>query len=137
MSFTNYLEDKVLKHVFGGSAYTAPSTLYVGLFTAEPGEAGGGTEVSGNGYARQSVAMSVSGNSPTEADNDANIEFPAATGNQGTISHAGVFDAATGGNLLAYAAISDPTDLDTALTKTVTSGDVFRIAAGNLKIRLD
>jgi len=137
MSFTNYLEDKVLNHVFGGTAFTAPTTLYVGLFTAEPGEAGGGTEVSGAGYARQSVAMSVSGSNPTEANNDANIEWPTATGTQGTISHAGVFDASTGGNLLAYAALSDPTNLESTLTKTVTAGDVFRIAAGNLKIRLD
>ena len=137
MSFTNYLEDKVLNHVFGGTAYTAPSTLYVGLFTAAPGETGGGTEVSGNGYARQSAAMSVSGTSPTEADNDAAIEFPTATGNQGTISHAGVFDASTGGNLLAYAELTDPADFSTALPKTITTGDIFRIAAGNLKIRLD
>lgn len=137
MSFTNYLEDKVLNHVFGGTAYTAPTTLYVGLFTAAPGETGGGTEVSGSGYARQSAAMSVSGTSPTEADNDAAIEFPTATGNQGTISHAGVFDASTGGNLLAYAQLTDPADFSTPLPKTITTGDIFRIAAGNLKIRLD
>lgn len=137
MSFTNYLEDKVLNHVFGGTAYTAPSALYVGLFTAEPNETGGGTEVSGNGYARQSVAMSVSGTSPTEADNDAAIEFPAATGSQGTVSHAGVFDALTGGNLLAYATLTDPDDFTTANPKAIGSGDIFRIAIGNLKIRLD
>ena len=45
--FTDYLEDKVLDHVFGGSAYTAPTTLYVGLFTAAPSDTGGGTECSG------------------------------------------------------------------------------------------
>lgn len=137
MSFTNYLEAKVLNHVFGGTAYTAPSTLYVGLFTSDPGESGGGTEVSGNGYARQSVSMTVSGTSPTEATNDAAIEFPAATGNQGTVGYAGVFDALTGGNVLSYATLTDPDDLTTALPKTITSGDVFRIAAGDLKIRLD
>ena len=137
MSFTNYLEAKVLNHVFGGTAYTAPSTLYVGLFTSDPGESGGGTEVSGNGYARQSVSMTVSGTSPTEATNDAAIEFPSATGNQGTVGYAGVFDALTGGNVLSYATLTDPDDLTTALPKSITSGDVFRIAAGDLKIRLD
>ena len=38
--FTDYLEDKVLDHVFGGSAYSAPGTLYVGLFTAAPSDTG-------------------------------------------------------------------------------------------------
>lgn len=119
MSFTNYLEQKVLSHVFTSSTYTPPTTVYVGLFTAEPGEAGGGTEVSGNGYARQSVAMSVRvpvDEGITYADNDVNIEFPTATGDQGTITHAGLFDALTGGNLLAYAAITDPSDTDTAVS---------------------
>ena len=137
MSFTNYLEDKVLDHVFGGNAYTAPSTLYVGLFTAEPGEAGGGTEVSGNGYARQSVAMTVSGTSPTEANNDATVQFPTATGSQGTVTHAGVFDALTGGNLLAYATLTDPSDFSSASPRTINTGGIFQISTGNLKIRLD
>ena len=123
--------------MFGGAAYTAPSTLYVGLFTAEPSEAGGGTEVSGNGYARQSVTMTVSGTNPTEADNDAAVEFPEATGSQGTVTHAGVFDALTGGNVLAYATLTDPNDFSTANPKAIGTGDIFRISAGNLKIRLD
>ena len=137
MSFTNYLEDKVLNHVFGGTAYTAPSTLYVGLFTTAPSDSSAGTEVSGGSYARQSVAMSVSGTSPTEADNDSAIEFPTATANWGTVSYAGVYDASTGGNLLAYAQLTDPSDFSTPLPKAITTGDIFRIAAGNLKIRLD
>ena len=72
--FTDYLENKVLIHVFGGTAYTAPSTLYVGLFTAVPSDTGGGTECSGGSYARKSMAdMTVSGTSPTQATNGANF----------------------------------------------------------------
>ena len=54
MSFTNFLETEILDHVFAGAAYSAPSQHYLGLFTAAPGEAGGGTELSGSAYVRKS-----------------------------------------------------------------------------------
>ena len=73
MSFSDYLETKVLDHVFAGTAYTAPSTLYVALFTAAPSDSGGGTEVSGGGYARQTIAFTTSGDTTS---NNAAIEFP-------------------------------------------------------------
>ena len=99
--FTDYLENKVLTHVFGGTAYTAPSTLYVGLFTAAPSDTGGGTECSGGSYARKSMPdMTVSGTSPTQATNGAAVEFATATGAWGTVTHCGVFDASSSGNLL-------------------------------------
>jgi hypothetical protein len=127
--FSDYLEDKVLDHVFGGTAYTAPGTLYVGLYTAAPTDAGGGTEVSGGSYARKSMpAMTVSGTSPTEATNGAAVEFITATGSWGTVTHVGVFDASSSGNLLAWAALT--------ASKTVSSGDVFRFDAGDLDITL-
>jgi len=126
MSFSNYLETEVLDHVFGGNAYTAPSTLYLGLYTAAPSDTGGGTEVSGASYARQSAAMTVSGN---EATTSASVEFPAAGGSWGTITHVGVFDASTSGNLLAYGALT--------ANKTIETGDIFRIPAGSLDITLD
>ena len=126
MSFTNYLETEILDHVFGGNAYTAPATLYVGLYTAAPGEAGGGTELSGSGYARQTAAFTVSGNT---ASNSANIEFPAATGNWGTVTHAGIFDASTGGNLIAYATLTS--------SKVVETGDILRFSASQLQVTLD
>lgn len=128
MSFTNYLEDAVLDHVFGGNAYSAPSTLYVGLFTAAPSDTGGGTEVSGGGYARQTATFTVSGTDPTEATNSAAIDYPTATADLGTITHVGVFDALTSGNLLAYASVST--------SKTINTGDVLRIPAGDLDIQL-
>lgn len=136
MSFSDYLEDKVLNHVFGGTAYTAPATLYVGVFTSAASDTGPGTEVSGNGYARQSVAFTVSGTSPTTASSSAAVEFPEATGSWGTVTYAGVFDAVSGGNMLAWAELTDPADFVTALPKAITTGDILRISAGNLKVTL-
>lgn len=137
MSFSDYLEDKVLEHVFGGNAYTAPSTLYVGLFTSAGSDSAAGTELSGNGYARQSVAFTVSGTSPTTAASSANVEFPQAQAAWGTVTHAGIFDASSSGNMLAHAQLTDPSDFTTALPKTVGTGDILRISAGNLKVTLD
>jgi len=126
MSFSNYLETEILDHVFGGSAYTAPSTLYVALYTATPNDAGGGTELSGSGYTRKSAAFTTSG---ATTSNSGAVEYNAATGSWGTITHIGVFDAATSGNLLAYGALS--------ASKTIGAGDVFRIPAGDLDITLN
>lgn len=137
MSFTDYLEDKILDHVFGGTAYTAPTTLYVGLHTSASSDSAAGTEVSGGSYARQTASFTVSGTTPTEATTGAAIEFPTATASWGTVTYAGVYDALTGGNLLAYAELTDPSDFSTALPKAIDTGDIFRISAGNLKIRLD
>ncbi len=126
MSFTNFLETEILDHVFAGSAYTAPATHYLALYTAAPGETGGGTEVSGGAYARQSVSFTTTGNTTS---NSAAVEYPTATSSFGTVTHVGVFDASTGGNLMAYAALSS--------SKTIDTGDVFRVPAGDLDITLD
>jgi hypothetical protein len=128
MSFSNFLETEILDHVFANNAYTAPSTLYLALFTGAPGEAGGGTEVStsGTAYARQTAAFTVSGNTATTSSA---IEFPTATASFGTVSHVGIFDASTSGNLLAYAALT--------ASKAIDTGDVFRVPAGDLDITLD
>ena len=126
--FSDYLEDKVLDHVFGGNAYTAPATLYVALYTVAPTDTGGGTEVTGGSYARQSGAFTVSGTNPTTASNSAAIEYPTATADYGTVVAVGILDASSGGNLLAYA------NLDTS--KSVTTGDVFRFDTGDLDITL-
>lgn len=129
MSFTNFLENKVLEHVFEGTSYTAPTTIYVGAFTAAPSDTGGGTEVSGGGYARQTAAFTVSGTDPTTATNSANIDFPTATANYGTVTHVALFDQLTNGNMLAYAAVTT--------SKTIETGDVLRIPAGDLDITLN
>jgi hypothetical protein len=126
--FSDYLEDKVLDHVFGGNAYTAPSTLYVALYTVAPTDTGGGTEVSGGGYVRQSGAFTVSGTNPTTASNTAAIEYPTATANYGTVVAVGIFDASSSGNLLAYANLTT--------SKVVSTGDVFRFNTGDLDVTL-
>jgi len=126
--FSDYLEDKVLDHVFGGNAYTAPGTLYVALYTVAPTDTGGGTEVTGGSYARQSGAFTVSGTNPTQASNSAAIEYPTATANYGTVVAVGIFDALTSGNLLAYANLT--------ASKVVSTGDVFRFNTGDLDVTL-
>ena len=126
MSFSNYLETELLDHVFAGNAYTSPTTVYVGLFTSNPDEDGSGTEVSGNGYTRKSGTFSVSGNTATTT---AAVEFPTATGSWGTITHIGIYDASTNGNLLAYSALT--------ASKGNAAGDVFRIPTGDIDITLD
>lgn len=145
MAFSNYLEDALLKHIFTATGYTSPNaSLYVGLMTAAPSDTTTGataTEPStSNSYGRIAVTnWTVSGTNPTQATNDAAIEWSTATGSWGTISHVGVFDNGTvgSGNLLAYVNLSDPDDSTTAVTKTVNNGDVFRILAQKLSIRLD
>jgi len=126
-SFSDYLEDKLLKHAFTNTSYTPATTLYVALYTAAPTDAGGGTQITGNGYARTSVAFTVSGTT-TIATNSAAVEFPAATASWGTVVAVGIFDASTSGNLLAWA--------DLTVNKTIDTGDIFRIPAGDLDITL-
>ena len=126
MSFSNDFETRVLNYVFTASSVTRPTAWHIALYTAAPNDAGGGTEVTGGAYARQSVAFSVSGNTAT---NSGAVEYPTATASYGTVSHVGVFDAATGGNLIAYAALS--------ASKAIDTGDVFRVPAGDLDITLE
>ena len=126
--FSDYLEDKVLEHVFGGNAFTAPTTLYVALYTVAPSDTGGGTEVSGGAYARQTGTFTVSGTNPTTASNTAAIEYPTATADYGTVVAVGILDASSSGNLLAYSTLDS--------SKVVSSGDVFRFNAGDLDITL-
>jgi len=130
-SFSNYWENKILDHVFMKQAYTQPSHIYVALSTADPGEDGSGiAEPSGNGYARVETSdtdWTNASNGHIENAND--IEFPEATGDWGTITHFALFDAATGGNMLAYGSLSQ--------SKTIGSGDTAKFKAGDLDVTLD
>lgn len=126
MSFSNTYETNVLTWTFTTGAVTRPTAWYIGLFTSDPGEAQGGTEVSGGSYVREAVTFTVSGDTAT---NDAAIEWPVATANWGTITHIAVYDASTSGTQIAYAALTS--------SKTISTGDVLRIPAGDLDITLD
>ena len=127
--FTNYTENLVLNWVFTSNSATRPTSWYVALYTVAPGESGGGTECSGTSYARQSATFTVTGTAPTTASNSAAIEFPTAGGSWGTIVAAGIFDASSSGNLLAFA--------DLTTSKTIDTGDVLRFNTGALTITLD
>ena len=128
-SFTDYTENLALTYLFTTGSATRPTAWYVGLFTAAPSDTGGGTEVSGNGYARV-VTGTISGSgTATTFTNAAAIEFAAASGgNWGTIGWAGIFDASTSGTLLAWAPLT--------VSKTINDGDIFRVPASSLSITL-
>ena len=105
MSFSDTFETHVLNYVFTATSVTRPTAWYLALFTSNPADDASGTEVStsGTAYARQSASFTVSGDT---ASNSAAIEFPTATASFGTVSHVAVFDASTGGNMIAYAALT-------------------------------
>ena len=127
MSFSNTFETHVLQYVFTTTSVTRPTAWYVGLFTADPTDTGSGaTEITGNNYSRVSATFSVTGATATTT---AAVEFAAATGSWGTISHIGIFDASSGGNLIAHSALT--------ASKAIASGDVFRIPASDIDITLD
>lgn len=127
---SDYLENKILDHILGNTAFSAPATIYVALYTAAPNDAGGGTEVSGNGYARKDVTNNTT-NWPNASNGDKSngtaIEFAAASGgNWGTVTHFALFDAETAGNMLYYGALT--------VSKTINDGDQARFTAGSLTI---
>ena len=120
---SDYLEAALLDATLRATSYTSPSTVYLALYTSDPGDDNSGTECSGTGYARQSVAFSRSGST---ASNSAAVEFPTAGGAWGTITHFGVLDADTSGNLLYHGALTT--------SRAITSGDIFRVPTGDLDI---
>lgn len=130
-SFSDFLENELLDHVFGAAAYTAPATLYVSAFTAAPTDAGGGTEVTGGSYARVSVTNNATNFPAAAAGAKANgtaITFPTASASWGTVVAIGIHDAASNGNLIAWA--------DLTASKTVDNGDTLQIPIGDLDITL-
>jgi hypothetical protein len=124
---SNYLENKLLDHVLRNVSYTSPTTVYVGLYTSDPGDGNTGTEVSGGSYARQ--ILSVTTASGGIVTSSADVTFPQATGSWGTVSHIGLLDSLTSGNLLMH------TPLTTS--RAIESGDILKISTGNLTAALD
>lgn len=123
-AMSDYLENKILDHVLGTTAYTAPTTVYVGLATASFADDNSGTELTGNNYSRVSATFDAAASGTT--DNSAAIEFAAATGTWGDVSHFALFDASSGGNMLIHGAFTT--------SKTIASGDVLKISTGDLDI---
>ncbi len=127
VAMTNFLEDSLLNHVLRNIAYSSPASVFVALFTAAPGEAGGGTEVAGGSYARQAPGFGAP--AAGQVTNSADINFPTASAGWGTVTHVGVFDAVVAGNLLFHGALTQ--------AKVVDNGDTFKFLATNLAVALD
>jgi len=100
--------------------------VYLALYTNDPTDADTGTEVTGGSYARQSITFGAPSNGAST--NSAAIEFPQAGASWGTVTHIGIRDAVTTGNLLYHTALD--------ASKTIATGDVFRIAVGSLSVTL-
>lgn len=123
---SNYLENALINATLRNTSYTSPTTVYVGLFTTDPTDAGTGTEVSGGSYARQSVTFAAPSDGVSASN--AAVEFPQATGSWGTVTHIGILDALTTGNLLYHTALD--------VSKAIDTGDIFKIASGSLTVTL-
>ena len=123
---SNYLETALVNATLRNTAYTSPAAVYAALFTTDPTDAGSGTEVTGGSYARTAITFGSPSNGVTT--NSADVTFPTCTVAWGTVTHMGIFDASTSGNLLYH------TPLDAS--KTVDSGDIFKISSGNLSVTL-
>jgi hypothetical protein len=127
-ALSNYLENELIDHVLRNTPYTSPGTdVWVALYTDDPTDADTGTEVSGGSYARvQVTAWDAPSDGDTENTNE--IAFAQATANWGTVTHVGIRDASTAGNLLWHGSLT--------ASKTVNDGDTFKIAAGDLDVTL-
>jgi len=126
MAKSNYLENKVVDHFLGTSSTSAPSNVYIGLFTSDPTDAGSGTEltIGSNGYSRNTITFNAA--SGGAATNSSAETFTASGGNWGTITHFGIFDAASSGNLLYHGALTDD--------KVIENGDSLVVAATAITI---
>lgn len=142
-SLTDYVENKIVDDIFRTTSWTKPTNVYVGLLTAACSDSTAGTEVSGGSYARVTVAKgdaswkgthgSATGDSSGTngtISNAAAVTFPAPTASWGTITHFGVYDASTAGNLLICSALTT--------SKTVNNGDAApSFAIDALTIQID
>lgn len=129
MSLSNAFETHTLKYLLTSDSVTRPTAWYVALCTSDPTDSALGTEVSGGGYARQSVTFTVSGNN---ASNTSAIEFPEATADYGTVQAVMIMPASTGGtasDMIVHAQLT--------ADKSISTGDIFRIPAGDLDINID
>ena len=119
---TDYLEDKLRDHTLRGIAWPSPPAVYLRLFTTATTDAGGGTEVAGGSYTGQAVAFQAGAAGSGAGDNPAAVSFANMPG--ATVTHAALFDAAAGGNMLMHAPLTSP--------KTVPAGDTLTFAAGDV-----
>jgi len=132
-ALSTYAELKILDLLFKNTSYTSPNA-YIGAFTSDPTDSASGTECSGSGYARVQIDNKTSsasaGADNSSITNSSAITFPAASGGAwGTVTHIGIFDASSSGNLLAHGAL--------AASKVISDGDVLQLNASSLVITID
>jgi hypothetical protein len=127
-ALSDYAEKLLLDWMMTAGAATRPTAWYVALYTAAPSDAGGGTEVSGSGYARQAVTFAAASTPAGTTSNTSAVTFNAAGGDWGAVSHIGLFDASASGNLLWHGAMT--------ATKTIADGDTLEFAIGNIDLTL-
>jgi len=127
-ALSDHAEALLLDWLMTNGTATRPTAWYVGLFTAAPSDAGGGTEVSTGGYARQSVTFDAASSPGGTTSNSGAVSFTASGGDYGTVTHIGIFDASTSGNLLWHGALT--------ASKTVADGDTLEFSAGNIDLTL-
>lgn len=126
--FSDYAEEAILNWMFTAGAVTRPSAWYLALFTASPSDSGGGTEVgAGVNYSRQAITFGSVSSPGGTISNSAAITFgPASNAGFGTVTHVGVFDASTSGNLLMYGALTS--------SQTVAAGNSLQFGVGQLTL---
>ena len=127
-ALSDYSEKLLLDWLMTSGTATRPTAWYVALYTAAPNDAGGGTEVSGNGYSRQSITFDAATSGAGTTSNNIAVSFTAAGGNWGTITHIGIFDAVTAGNLLWHGSL--------VASKIVNDGDSLLFSIGNIDLTM-
>lgn len=127
-ALSDYAEKLLLDWLMTNGSATRPTAWYVALYTAAPSDSGGGTEVSGNGYSRQAVTMDAATSPGGTTSNTGAVSFTASGGNWGTITHIGIHDASTAGNLLWHGAMT--------ASKTVADGDTLEFSIGNIDLTI-
>jgi hypothetical protein len=125
---SDYLEVALLNATLNGTAFTAVNDPYVSLHTADPTDAGTGAEVTGGSYARTAASFATASGTSGLVATDADVTFPTATSSWGTVGWIGLWDSASGGNMLYHTALD--------ASKTIDSGDIFKITTGNLTVEL-
>jgi hypothetical protein len=127
-ALSDYAEKLLIDWSLTTGAATRPTAWYVALYTAAPSDSGGGTEVSTGGYSRKSVTFAA-GTSPGGTTSNTNtVTFTASGAAYGTVSHIGIFDASTAGNLLWHGAMT--------ASKTVNDGDTLEFSIGNINLTI-
>jgi hypothetical protein len=127
-ALSDHAEKLLLDWMMTTGSATRPTAWYVGLFTAAPSDAGGGTEVSGSGYSRQAVTFAAASTPGGTTSNTGDVSFTAAGGNWGTITHIGIFDASSSGNLLWHGSMT--------ASKIVNDGDTLQFSTGNIDLTI-